>query len=152
MPHSRKVSGTPRNSFINAGAIAVADRRLSLGRSDADLTATLSDLAGAAIDIDEEVTASEAETGFCNQALANFMKRFGKLDNDVAAVLRVLPPVRHPHELPATGARRQLPVPRQHTFHWGEGNPRQAGPSPCEKLVAIPTAHAAHANHGSGIC
>jgi glutaminase len=81
--------GKPRNPFINAGAIAVADRLVSQGRSEADLTAMLSDLAGAAIDIDEEVAASEAATGFRNQALANFMKSFGKLDNDVAAVLRV---------------------------------------------------------------
>jgi len=37
--------------------------------------------------IDEEVAASEAETGFRNRALANFMKSFGGLHNDVGAVL-----------------------------------------------------------------
>lgn len=81
--------GKPRNPFINAGAIAVADRLVSQGRSDADLVALLSDLADAAIDIDEEVAASEAETGFRNRALANFMKSFGKIDHDVATVLGV---------------------------------------------------------------
>lgn len=79
--------GKPRNPFINAGAIAVADRLASQGRTHADLVAMLSSLAGAPIDIDEEVAASEAATGFRNHALANFMKSFGKIDNDVSAVL-----------------------------------------------------------------
>jgi glutaminase len=35
------------------------------------------------------VAASEAATGFRNIALANFMKGFGKIDNDVATVLDV---------------------------------------------------------------
>ena len=84
--------GKPRNPFINAGAIAVADRLVSQGRSEVDIVNMLSGLvgsAGAAIGIDEEVAASEAETGFRNHALANFMKSFGKLDNDVATVLNV---------------------------------------------------------------
>ncbi len=79
--------GKPRNPFINAGAIAVADRLVSQGRNAEHLVAMLSSLAGEPIDIDAEVAASEAETGFRNVALANFMKSFGKLDNDVAAVL-----------------------------------------------------------------
>ena len=81
--------GKPRNPFINAGAIAVADRLISQGRSEADLVAMLSNLAAADIAIDDEVAASEAATGFRNQALANFMKSFGKIDNDVATVLRL---------------------------------------------------------------
>ena len=81
--------GKPRNPFINAGAIVVADVLLGLGRSSADLVAMLSDLCGEAIDIDEEVAASEAETGFRNRALANFMKSFGGIENDVSAVLEL---------------------------------------------------------------
>ena len=81
--------GRPRNPFINAGALAVADRLISHGHTEADLVAMLSSLAAAAIDIDEEVAASEAQSGFRNHALANFMKSFGKIDNDVAAVLKV---------------------------------------------------------------
>jgi len=81
--------GKPRNPFINAGSIAVADRLISQGRTEIDLVAMLSDLAGAPIDIDEEVAASEAATGFRNVALANFMKSFGQIDNEVAAVLRL---------------------------------------------------------------
>ena len=81
--------GKPRNPFINAGAIAVADRLLSHGDAKAELLALLSGLCGEPIDFDVEVAASEATTGFRNVALANFMKSFGKLDNDVAAVLDV---------------------------------------------------------------
>ncbi|WP_213954598.1 glutaminase [Variovorax sp. dw_954] len=79
--------GKPRNPFINAGAIAVADRLLGLGCTQADILALMSNLAGEAIAFDEEVAASEAETGYRNIALANFMKSFGKLDNDVDPVL-----------------------------------------------------------------
>jgi glutaminase len=81
--------GKPRNPFINAGAIVIADALLGLERSDRDLVAMLSDLAGEPIHIDEEVAASEAATGFRNQALAYFMKSFGRIEHDVAAVLEI---------------------------------------------------------------
>ncbi|MEO5880776.1 MAG: glutaminase [Caldimonas sp.] len=81
--------GVPRNPFINAGAIAVSDRLLSvLGPSAKErLLEMLCGLAGEPIDFDTEVAASEAATGFRNVAVGNFMKSFGKIDNDVAAVL-----------------------------------------------------------------
>ncbi|WP_399681853.1 glutaminase [Xenophilus sp.] len=81
--------GKPRNPFINAGAIAVADRIVSLYGGDAkgSLAGFMSHLAGEPVDFDREVAASEASTGFRNVALANFMKSFGKLDHDVGAVL-----------------------------------------------------------------
>jgi len=79
--------GKPRNPFINAGAIVMADRLMGLGGRGADMAAMLTDLAGATIDIDEEVAASEAETGFRNRALAHFMKSFGGIEHDVDAVL-----------------------------------------------------------------
>ena len=81
--------GVPRNPFINAGAIAVADRLVSrLGSgAKAGLLDLLGDLAGEPIAFDDEVAASEAATGFRNVALANFMKSFAKLDNEVASVL-----------------------------------------------------------------
>ncbi|MCE4557455.1 glutaminase [Pelomonas cellulosilytica] len=81
--------GIPRNPFINAGAIAVADRLVSLGDAKAELLAMLGRLCGEPIHIDEEVASSEADTGFRNRALANFMKAFGTLDNDVDEVLDV---------------------------------------------------------------
>ena len=81
--------GVPRNPFVNAGAIAVADRLVSIGEAKPRLLAMLTDLAGERVAFDDEVAASEAETGFRNVALANFMKGFGKLDNDVTTVLDV---------------------------------------------------------------
>ncbi|WP_218510006.1 glutaminase [Variovorax sp. dw_308] len=79
--------GKPRNPFINAGAIAVADRLVTRGDAKGAILALMSSLAGEPIAFDDEVAASEAETGYRNIALANFMKSFGKLDNDVAPVL-----------------------------------------------------------------
>ncbi|MBC7602908.1 MAG: glutaminase [Ramlibacter sp.] len=79
--------GIPRNPFINAGALAVTDRLVSLFDAKAQMLSLLSGLCGGVVDIDEEVAASEAATGFRNAALANFMKSFGRLDNDVGAVL-----------------------------------------------------------------
>ncbi|MDR7333144.1 glutaminase [Roseateles asaccharophilus] len=81
--------GIPRNPFINAGAIAVADRLVSLGDGKAELLALLSRLCGEPVSIDTEVAQSEADTGYRNTALANFMKGFGTLDNDIATVLDV---------------------------------------------------------------
>jgi glutaminase len=79
--------GKPRNPFINAGAIAVADRLLCDGDAKAELLALMASLCGEPIGFDPEVAASEAATGYRNYALANFMKSFGKLDNAVEAVL-----------------------------------------------------------------
>ncbi len=81
--------GIPRNPFINAGAIAIADRLLTLGDAKRDITALLSSLCGEAVAIDAEVAQSEADTGYRNAALANFMKGFGTLDNPVDRVLDV---------------------------------------------------------------
>ena len=81
--------GIPRNPFINAGAIAIADRLLSLGDAKRDIVALLSSLCGEAVAIDAEVAQSEADTGYRNAALANFMKGFGTLDNAVNQVLDV---------------------------------------------------------------
>ncbi|MDB5893710.1 MAG: glutaminase [Rhodoferax sp.] len=81
--------GTPRNPFINAGAIAVTDRLVSHGDAKTEMRTLLSSLCGEPVIFDEEVAASEAASGFRNVALANFMKSFGKLDNDVDRVLDV---------------------------------------------------------------
>ena len=81
--------GVPRNPFINAGAIAVTDRLVSHCEGKAEMLAQLSSIANETIHYNPEVAASEAATGFRNIALANFMKGFGKIDNDVATVLDV---------------------------------------------------------------
>lgn len=85
-------SGKPRNPFINAGAIGVADRLVTVYGAQGAKTALrefVSDLCGEAIAFDDEVAASEAATGFRNEATANFMKSFGQIDNPVADVLDV---------------------------------------------------------------
>ncbi len=85
--------GTPRNPFINAGAIAVTDAVLDGGMADKvveEITGFFRELAqDASVRIDPEVAISESQTGYRNAALANFMKGFGKLENPVEAVLEV---------------------------------------------------------------
>ncbi len=81
--------GIPRNPFINAGAIVVDD--ILVGAFDRPRSALLSfvrKLSGDdAIDYDPEVARSEAEYGFRNRALANFIRSFGNLKSDVERVL-----------------------------------------------------------------
>ena len=80
--------GVPRNPFINAGAIAVADRLVSrFADPKREVQRFVSELCDQEVSYDEEVAASEAATGFRNIALANFIKSFGKLDNPVEPVL-----------------------------------------------------------------
>ncbi|NYE26816.1 glutaminase [Pigmentiphaga litoralis] len=83
--------GVPRNPFINAGAIAVADRLVSATKSHAktDIVELISSLCGDKVMIDQEVAQSEAANGYRNVAVANFMKSFDKFDNNVAQVLDV---------------------------------------------------------------
>jgi glutaminase len=85
--------GVPRNPFINAGAIVVSD--IVLGRSQpreaiGQALRLVRDLAGDdTIAIDEHVARAELDTGFRNEALANYAKAFGNLDNTVDRVLGV---------------------------------------------------------------
>ena len=62
---------------------------ISCRSGTAEMLAQLSSIANETIHYNPEVAASEAATGFRNIALANFMKGFGKIDNDVATVLDV---------------------------------------------------------------
>src|SRR6478672_3926036 len=77
--------GIPRNPFINAGAIVVAD--VNLGRSApkealSELLAFVRYLSDdSTIAVDEQVALSEARTGFRNVALANYMRSFGNLQH-----------------------------------------------------------------------
>lgn len=83
--------GVPRNPFINAGAIVTTDAVLDR-RAPAEAIAEIRDflrrLSGVeTIDIDAEVARSEAETGFRNASLANFLRAFDNLKSPVADVL-----------------------------------------------------------------
>ncbi|HET7370968.1 MAG TPA: glutaminase, partial [Gammaproteobacteria bacterium] len=84
-------NGIPRNPFINAGALVLTDC-LVTHTPDAR-TSILDFVRGAASDdaigYDPEVAASEAEHGYLNRALGNFLKSFGNIDNGVDDVLDV---------------------------------------------------------------
>ena len=83
--------GIPRNALINAGAIVVTDALLA-GRGPqatiAEILDTLRTLASdSGVTMDAEVAQSEAETGYHNVSLANFMRAFGNITNPVGCVL-----------------------------------------------------------------
>ena len=75
--------GKPRNPFINAGAIVVADVNLAGGRSSETVGELLRLVRWAASDeavrVDAEVARCETETGERNRALAHFMKAEGAI-------------------------------------------------------------------------
>jgi glutaminase len=83
--------GIPRNPLINAGALVVTDAILA-GRPPqvavAEILSFLRELADdPAITVDREVAQSEADTGFRNASLANFIRSFSNLSNPVGDVL-----------------------------------------------------------------
>jgi glutaminase len=75
--------GIPRNPFINAGAIVVADTLLGAHTPRGALAEILSFVRQIAEDetitIDPAVAQSEARTGFRNASLANFLRACGNL-------------------------------------------------------------------------
>jgi glutaminase len=83
--------GIPRNPFINAGAIVVADVNLAghmPREAIGELIRFIHYLAGdESIVVDEAVARGEAETGFRNIALANYMRAFGNIHHAVELVL-----------------------------------------------------------------
>ncbi len=82
-------NGIPRNPFINAGALVVTDMILShLENAHETVLDFVRKLAqNESIGFDLKVAASEKATGYRNVALANFIKSFGNLRNEPAAVL-----------------------------------------------------------------
>ncbi|MGZ3275113.1 MAG: glutaminase [Caulobacteraceae bacterium] len=85
--------GVPRNPLINAGALVVCDVLLGQGLPNATIgriTDFLRQLTGdPSVRIDMEVAQSEADTGFRNASLANFLKASGNLEGRVEDVLDV---------------------------------------------------------------
>lgn len=81
--------GIPRNPLINAGALVIADIvRSHAGDAKSALLEFVRARAGnPAIDSDPEVARSEKLTGYRNVALANFLKSFDNLENQVDEVL-----------------------------------------------------------------
>src|SRR5260370_10380990 len=81
--------GIPRNPFINAGALVVTDRLLTLtGDACGAVERFLrTECACPQIASDQVVASSEAEHGHRNAALAHFLASYGNLENPVGRVL-----------------------------------------------------------------
>lgn len=83
--------GIPRNPFINAGALVVTDRLMSLYEhpKDAILDFVRNLCGNDDIYYDKHIAQSERGHADRNLALAYFMKNFGNIKNDVEAVVDV---------------------------------------------------------------
>ena len=81
--------GKPRNPFINAGAIVIADMLISeLEDPDAAFLGFIRTLSGTeTVDYNMEVAESEREKGYLNAAIANMLKYHGTIKNDIEDVL-----------------------------------------------------------------
>lgn len=85
--------GIPRNPFINAGALNVTDSLLSHYHNSIDSSNAIfkfiRDIASDnSITYNKNVSISEMDHGFRNIALANLMKSFNNLDNNVDDVVK----------------------------------------------------------------
>jgi len=78
-------TGIPRNPMINAGAIATSAQIQALAgdRAEAELLHYFSQLAGRPLDIDQEVYASERDTGHRNRAISHLLRNFDVIEGDV---------------------------------------------------------------------
>lgn len=83
--------GIPRNPFINAGALVVTDRLMSLydHPKDAILEFVRGICGNDDIYYDKTIARSEREHADRNMALGYLMKSFGNIENDVEAVVDV---------------------------------------------------------------
>jgi len=86
-------AGIPRNPFINAGAINVTDALISHYGSTARAYKSILEFIriiadDERIESDPEVAESEMLHGYRNRALANLMKSFDNLDNDILEVVQ----------------------------------------------------------------
>lgn len=81
--------GIPRNPFLNAGALVIADILISkLDNPKDDFLKYVRNLAGNQnIDYSEKVSSSEKEHAYRNVALINLMKSFGNIKNDINIVM-----------------------------------------------------------------
>jgi glutaminase len=81
--------GIPRNPFINAGAIVVTDRLLSLTGDAAHAVRELmrQETGNTGLDTDQVVASSELANSHRNASLAHFLASCGNLENPVDDVL-----------------------------------------------------------------
>ncbi|MFP3580848.1 MULTISPECIES: glutaminase [unclassified Arthrobacter] len=82
-------NGIPRNPFINAGAIVVSDRLLSVTGSAAMAVRDLlrRETGNATLEADQRVAGSELANSHRNASLAHFLASCGNLENPVDLVL-----------------------------------------------------------------
>lgn len=82
-------NGIPRNPFINAGAIVIADILISsLVNPKEDLLNFIKSLSkNKDIDYSAKIATSEKSVGYRNVALCNFIKSYGNIYNDPEVVL-----------------------------------------------------------------
>ena len=82
-------NGIPRNPFINAGAIVISDILLdSMKKPKQEFLDFLRNICdNPNIDYNYEIAQAEKETGFRNIAMANFMKSYNNIHNDIDEVL-----------------------------------------------------------------
>lgn len=83
--------GIPRNPFINAGAIVIADILLTeLDDAEGEFLGFVRALCGNdEITYNDEVAVSEREKGYLNAAIANLLKYHGTIANDIEQVLQL---------------------------------------------------------------
>ena len=81
--------GVPRNPFINAGSIVLADILLShLENPEEEFISFVRSIAGNdTISYNDTVAISERENGYLNAAIANLLKYHGTIENDIESVL-----------------------------------------------------------------
>ena len=81
--------GKPRNPFINAGAIVIADFLMSeLEDPEGDFLSFVRSLSGCdTVSYNMEVALSEREKGYLNAAIANLLKHHGAISNEIEDVL-----------------------------------------------------------------
>ncbi len=81
--------GIPRNPLINAGAIVICDLIISHFEEPKQELLKFIQLASknSSIGFNERIAESEKAVGFRNRAMANLMKSFGNLENDLNQVL-----------------------------------------------------------------
>lgn len=81
--------GIPRNPFINAGAIVMADIMVSnLDNPKEDFLKFIRQISGCdTITYNEKTAVSERETGYLNAAIANLLKYHGTIENDIETIL-----------------------------------------------------------------
>ena len=83
--------GVPRNPFINAGAIVMADIILShYEDAEGEFLRFVRAVSGnETICYNTSVANSERETGYLNAAIANLLKYHGTIENDIESVLHL---------------------------------------------------------------